>query len=56
MSLTYDQITMGGNTVLYWWAPKRSWSHFKRVLGKAREVTISDDTLCLLSLLQDVLW
>lgn len=28
---------------------------FKRVLGKTREVTIRDDSLCLLNLLQDVL-
>lgn len=27
----------------------------KRVLGKAQEITFSDDTLCLLNLLQDML-
>lgn len=36
--------------------PRVAGVSFKRVLGKAREVTVSDDTLCLLNLLQDVLW
>lgn len=36
--------------------PKGAGVSFKRVLGKAREVTVSDDILCLLNLLQDVLW